>query len=270
MIKILVSVDADLASSIALRYACQLADLIGVELQTIHVEEPGKEGYSPGSGWVRQTWEAALLETGREEVNRLIKAEKTSCPVLPPPKMFIGDREEEILRELQRGSYDLFVEGALYTFTAANFYKKIHSRLYRRVPCSVMLVKNLVNPQRVVIVMTGNENVPRLISSFLRIFQGGKVEVDLLSCEFEKRAEPIVREGRKNSDASLQSAEKILVERGLKLGERRVLEGTPEELGHVLKDYGLTVAPIHRDGTKKSDLLELLSRCPSPILLCWQ
>lgn len=269
MIKVLVSVDADLASSIALRYACQMADLIGMELQTIHVEEPGKEGYSPGSGWVRQTWEAALLETGREEINRLIKAEKTSCPVLGPPKMFVGDRDEEILRELQRGSYDLFVEGALYTFSAANFYKKIRSRLYRYAPCPVILVKNLVNLQRVVIVMTGNENVRRLISSFLRIFQGRKVEVDLLSCEFEKTVEPKVYKERKNSDAGLQSAEKILAERGWKPGESRAVQGTPEELGHLLKDYGLTVSSIHREGGKKSDFLDLLSRSPSPTLLYW-
>lgn len=270
MTKALVSLDADLASSIALRYAAQLAKLTGMDLETIHVVEPDREGHTPGAGWVRRTWEKGLLETHQGEIRRLINAEKASCPSLAPPKMFVGDREEEILGELQRGSYDLFVEGALYTFTAGNFYKKIRSRLYRYAPCPALLVKNLVNLQRVVIVMTGNENVRGLISSFLRIFQGGKVELDLLSCEFEKRVEPIVREERKNSDAGLQSAEKILAERGWKPRERRVVQGTPEKVGHLLKDYGLTVSSIHREGGKKSDLLELLSRSPSPILLCWQ
>lgn len=52
MIKTLVSTNADLATSIALRYACQLADLTGMVLQTMPVVEPEQEGHSPGTGWV--------------------------------------------------------------------------------------------------------------------------------------------------------------------------------------------------------------------------
>jgi nucleotide-binding universal stress UspA family protein len=267
MTKMLVSIDVDLASSIALRYACQLADLIGAELETIHVEEPDKEGYSPGSGWVRQTWEKALLETGQNEVNRLINAEKTSCPVLPPPKMFVGDREEEILRELQRGSYDLFVEGELQTFSAANFHKKIHSRLYRYAPCPFVLVRNLVGLERLLILLHEGVDVGRLIPRFSTIFKGVKAEIDLAYCEFQKSREP---SPGKEGDRDLDTAEKMLADQGWTPRKGRVLRDPAEKLGDFLKDYGLVVSSMHREVSRKSDLLQLLSRCPSPILLLWQ
>ena len=56
-LKTLVAVDADLASSIAIRYACDLANRTGMQLQTIHVVEPEEQGHTPGTGWVRRTWE---------------------------------------------------------------------------------------------------------------------------------------------------------------------------------------------------------------------
>jgi nucleotide-binding universal stress UspA family protein len=278
MTKMLVSIDVDLASSIALRYACQLADLIEAELETIHIEEPDKEGYTPGSGWVRQTWEKALLETGQNEVNRLIKAEKTSCPVLPPPKMFVGDRDEEILRELQRGSYDLFVEGELQTFSAANFHKKIHSRLYRYAPCPVVLVRNLVGLERLLILLHEGVDVQRLIARFSTIFKGVGAKIDLAYSEFHKSREPSPSKEVEDrlplpptdADRDLHVAEKMLADQGWTPLQGRVLRDPAEKLGDFLKDYGLVVSSIHREVSKKSDLLQLLSRCPSPILLFWQ
>jgi hypothetical protein len=278
MTKMLVSIDVDLASSIALRYACQLADLIKAELETIHIEEPDKKGYTPGSGWVRQTWEKALLETGQNEVNRLISAEKTSCPVLPPPKMFVGDREEEILRELQRGSYDLFVEGELRTFSAANFHKKVNSRLYRYAPCPFVLVRNLVGLERLLILLHEGVDVGRLIPRFSTIFKGVRAEIDLAYSEFQKSREPSPsKEGEDGlplapteTDMDLDTAEKMLADLGWTPRQGRVLRDPAEKLGDFLKDYGLVVSSMHREVSRKSDFLQLLSRCPSPILLFWQ
>ena len=50
MINALISLNADLASSIALRYACRLMDCIDMRLQTMHVEVVDKEDFPPGSG----------------------------------------------------------------------------------------------------------------------------------------------------------------------------------------------------------------------------
>ena len=48
MLRMLVYLDADLASSIALRYACQLAQLIDMRLHSVHVEEPDHDGTCAG------------------------------------------------------------------------------------------------------------------------------------------------------------------------------------------------------------------------------
>ena len=61
MLKALVPVAADLASSIALRYACQMSESIQVEIQTIHVKAPSSESSQLGTGWVRQIWEKTML-----------------------------------------------------------------------------------------------------------------------------------------------------------------------------------------------------------------
>jgi len=53
-LKALIAVKADLASSIAIRYACQLAKLTGLGLQTLFVVKPDEPGHTPGTGWVRE------------------------------------------------------------------------------------------------------------------------------------------------------------------------------------------------------------------------
>ena len=134
MLRTLVYLDADLASSIALRYTCQLAQLVDMKLHSVHVEEPDQDGHAPGTGWVRRTWESTMLKTGEFEIAQLINAEKSSCPKLGAPKMIVGDRESEILREIQRESYDLFVEGLLHSFTTKKLFDKINSKLYKPRP----------------------------------------------------------------------------------------------------------------------------------------
>lgn len=266
MLKTLVSLNADLASSIALRYACQMANMVGMELQTIHVEEPGAEGHPPGTGWVRRTWERALLKTGEEEIAQLILAERSSCPPLPATKMCIGDRDEEILNELEKESYDLFIEGTLYSFSSATFYKKIRSRLYRRASCPIILVKNLMSLRRVALLLGSGMDPSGMVGTFLKIFQGAEVEVDLLFCSFQQRAG--ILKGQKDPDAILSVSRKLLEEGGRTCKECRVIQDSPEELGDAFKNYGLVVSSVQSLANKKSPLTELLHRIPSPILLC--
>ena len=156
MIKTLVSLETNLASRLALRYAYRLANVIDMELHTVYVKESASEGQSPGTGWVRKTWEDALLYSEQEEITRLIKSERALYPKLSPPKISIGSREKEIYYELQSGLYGLFVEGALHTFNTSLFYRKIHSWFYQNSPCPIILVKNLVSLEKILIVLDGH------------------------------------------------------------------------------------------------------------------
>lgn len=180
MMDMLISLKADLASSIAFRYACRLADLAQIHLQTIYVEEVEKEGYPPGSGWVRSTWETGLLETAQREIAQLINTEKAHCPVLDEPIVRIGERDEELLREVKRETYDVFLEGVLSSSDERLFYQKVRSRLYRQLACPIILVKNLVNPARVALLLAEHKDIKPLVNTFANLFEQSKLSVDLV------------------------------------------------------------------------------------------
>ena len=276
MIKTLVSINADLASSIALRYACQLANLTGMLLQTMHVVEPEQEGNSPGTGWVRRTWEKGLLETARAEISRLINTERTACPTLGPPKMSIGIRENELLRELEEGSYDLFVEGLLHSYDSSYFYRKIRSKLFREAPSSILLVKNLAGLTNIVLMMENEAELQPLTGMFLNLFKEAQVEVDLLHYRFQSPGRVNLRDKREGTtslrrgepDEILRSAERMLAAEGWNAKEILVVHDTPDKIGDCMKDYALVASCLPRQRGMKRGLLEVLSRVPSAILLC--
>ncbi len=264
MTRVLVFLDADLASSMALRYACQLGKLTDMELQPIHVEDAAHRGGSPGSGWVRKTWESALLETGREEITRLVEAERKGCPSLLPPKLCMGDREEELLRELEVGDYDLFVEGALYRFTSADFAAKLRSRLYRFAPCPIILVRNLVEVGKVAFLL-GEEPAPQaLLKAYWPLLGQAGLEMDLF---YYQQGHGLLGPGPEaDPQKVLEAAREVLVQKGAQAGPGRVLEKSPERAAEVLRDYGLVVAAVS-SRHRKGPLVKLLSQSPAPCML---
>ncbi|MCD6560953.1 MAG: universal stress protein [Deltaproteobacteria bacterium] len=276
MIKALVSLNMDLASSIALRYSCRLAEIIGMKLHTMHVEEVDKEGYSPGTGWVRSTWEKGLLQTSQEEILQLINTEKSSCPSLDAPIIRIGEREEELLHEIDDGSYDLFIEGVLHSFNAVNFYKKIQSKLYRYASCPIIIVKNLVDLNSIALLLGDDTDVRPLITSILKIFTKSELTVDLIHYTFQKFKGSVFREkvddsktpGRENGDKVLGKAEMMLSEMGCYPKDSWVIQDSPKKIADFLGGYGLVAAYIPSHSGMKNRLIELLSQVPSATLLC--
>ena len=268
MIKVLVAVESDLASSIALRYGCQLANLMEVELQTIHVKDPGLEGPATGAGWARRTWEKELLQKGKDDIAQLLKAESSFCPVLNQPLIFIGDREEEILNELKRGAYDLFVEGIPSVSFSSKLYQKIHSSLYQHMGCPFILVKNLLPLQKVLLLLSDEADPHRLISTFLRIFRGAKIGIDLLSYKFQQTGLTL-SQGEEELDGRIKDAGRLLGSEGWTPGQSRVAQGPLAELVEHLQEYGLVLAAIDRSFSKKSQLLALFDRISSPVLISW-
>jgi nucleotide-binding universal stress UspA family protein len=269
MLKTLVYLNADLASSIALRYACQLTNIIKIKLHTVHVEEPEHDGHVPGTGWVRRTWESAMIKTGEFEIAQLINAEKSSCPMLGAPKMLVGDRDNEILHEIQRESYDLFVEGSLHSFSPKKLYDKIHSRLYRHIPCPVIVVKNLVNLEKIALIVKDEIESKKLVSTFLKIFSDAKLKLDLIYCKFQEPGKLSLK-GKENANGALNAIKENLMEKNWNPEDCRMIQGAPEEIGDVLQDYGLIASPLHHSISKKSNWFQLVNHIPSPILILWQ
>ena len=277
MINALVSLNADLASSIAFRYACRLMEYLDMRLQPIHVEEVDKESFPPGSGWVRSTWEKGLIETAREEIAQLINAEKAECPSLDATIVEMGEYDDALLHEIENKSYDLLVEGVLTSFHGQLFHKRIRSKLYRFSPCPIITVKNLVQPERVVLLVGEADEVTPLVSTFLKLFTKPKVRVDLVHLAFKRAGQTELREkieenavpiGQEDACKMLKTAKGLLSDKSWSPTETWALRDTVEKINEFLSNYGLVGAcipgNIHRDG----QMLDLLSRIPSATLLC--
>ena len=275
MMDMLISLKADLASSIAFRYACRLAELARIHLQTIYVEEVEKEGYPPGSGWVRSTWETGLLETAQREIAQLINTEKTHCPVLDEPIVRIGEREEELLREVKREAYDVFLEGVLSSSDERLFFQKMRSKLYRQLACPIILVKNLVNPARVALVLAEHKDVKPLVNTFANLFEKSKLSVDLVyvkanrNVPAENQKIPAGTAGPEWEDArhTLDDARERLAFHGWTPQESWILQERPQTIGEMLAPYGLVGSRLPHAAHKSNMVMDLLSRVSSATLL---
>jgi len=275
MMNMLVSLKADLASSIAFRYACRLAKLVEIRLQTIHVEEVEKEGYPPGSGWVRSTWETGLLQTAQQEIAQLINMEKSHCPNLDEPIVRIGERDEELFKEIQRESYDVFLEGVLSSSDEQLFYHKMRSKLYRQVPCPIILVKNLVQPSRVALLLAEHKDANPMVNSFANLFEKSELTVDLV---YVKASRNVPAESQKipaeAAGAEWESARRVLDEAKDRLAFHGwtpeacwILQEHPHKIGEMLAPYGLVGSRLPRAPHKSNMVMELLSRVSSATLL---
>ena len=269
MIKSLISLNADLASSIALRYACRLANRLKMDLRSIHVEEEEPETSSPGTGWVRKTWEDGLLKTAQQRISQLINAERAGCPGLVPPRMCLGDREGEILHELNLERYDLLVEGQLYSFNPANFFDRINSRIHRKAPCPILVVKNLVEVRKVAILITEDMTLEPLMHAAGPILKGLDIKPALLSARFSRGAHKDAG-GDPSPEKAMAAAAQRLAGMGWEISETRVVRGTPIEIAEGLGEFGLVVSSPEVHEGKRGRFAELLGRVPSAVLLCRQ
>ena len=278
MIKALVSLNADLASSIALRYVCQMASMVEMNIKTIHVEEAAAEGNPPGTGWVRRTWEKGLLGTAEVEMLRIINAERKTCSTLGSPKMVVGDRDTWVLRELAEESYDFLVRGMLLVYNASHFEARMRSKLYKKMPCPLLLVKNLVSLHKIALLIEEHTDLSVLVPTFLKLFGGAAVEYDLFHITLQKPGRlSAMKDDRDTerpfsgmSDEILTHATDMLVKAGGSPRETKTLKDVPAGIADSLQDYSLVVSCISRQMFRKGPLLEVLSRVPSAVLLCWQ
>ncbi|MGE4291769.1 MAG: universal stress protein [Desulfovibrio sp.] len=264
MLNALIPIELNLASNIALRYACAQAKLFHMSLQPIHVEEPDAKAHSSQSGWIRRTWESGLQEAGRAEVQRILNSETLDCVVMPQAVISVGDRSEAILEELRRGDYDLFIEGVISNFNPGEFRKLLRSRLYKQMPCPVLMVKNLILSPRVLLLLDADTDPTDLVGRFLHLLDEPDVDFDLLAYEMDAP-----QSSETPAEDRLRAASGLLREQGRVPARSGVLHGAPEAVAEELREYGLLVSSLDRKSGRKSPLTEMLGRVPCPLLLCW-
>lgn len=263
MHKALIPIEMTLASNIALRYACQKSGILATSLQPIHIEEPDNKPHSSQTGWIRRSWEAGLKQAGLEQVRSILENEKLDCSILPRPIVEIGDREDKLLEELRLGDYDLFIEGEISNFNTGEFRRKLRSKLYRKMPCPVLMVKNIIQSDKVAIIVDSKSDLDELVSRFCRLLPDKKMDFDLCIYSLEDPDEEIQPED------IIAECKKLLNKEGYTPSRSYTLLTAPGKSASSLQGYGLMVSAIDRNSTRKSQLIELLARVSCPLLLCW-
>jgi hypothetical protein len=282
--------DEDLASSIALKFADHMRQLIyDLRLQMIHVMRPDIKPQSVGCGWVRRTWEKGVLEEGTSMISRMLKTENIQFPFSGPPKVMMGDRDKETLAELTNNTYDLFIEGNQNTSNVKDFHRLINSSLYKKAPCPILIARNQIKRNRTVLLAEEGTNIRRLAEQFGRLMKTSKLSVDLIyfkapkifdwdrhmsavafaeAGEFETAREFIQKENslQKNEAAtpSFSDSETIAALDKIKVNDTRFMNGPPDKLSILLQDYDLVASAFP---SRKSTHLEALASTNASVML---
>ncbi|MFC1845204.1 hypothetical protein ACFLZ5_10530 [Thermodesulfobacteriota bacterium] len=276
--------DENLASSIALKFADHMRQLINdLRLQMIHVMRPDIKPHSVGCGWVRRTWEKGVLEEGMSMISRMLKTENIQFPFSGPPKVMMGDRDKETLAELTDNAYDLFIEGDQDISGLKAFRKRISSRLYTKAPCPILIARNQIKRNRTVMLAEAGTNIQRLADQFGRIIKTSKLSVDLIyfkapkiidwerhmsavafaeAGEFETAKEIL----QKNEAAppAFSDSETIAALDKIKVNDTRFINGPPEKLALLLQDYDLVASSFP---SSTSTHLEALASTDASVML---
>lgn len=256
MIKTLVSIEVDLASSLAVRFACQLGGLMDMAILPVYIKESLPQESFVGAGWASRTWEKELVQQGKAEISELITAEKDSCAVLAEPRVIYGDREGELLKIAQAEEFDIFIEGVHFTWTPNDLYKRLHAKLYQRIPFPVILVRSLRKVNQVQLLCLDVNGTQVLTKVFQRMWKDCSVPL-LLNYPRQDSGNHGLRE-------AVEQARGALTQAGCTVTVKDNLSGKP---GDALEDAGLVAVAVERNIKKDSSELQWLIEVKTSSLL---
>lgn len=266
MIKTLVSIEVDLASSLAIRFACQLGGTMNMEIQPVYIKESPTRASSWGAGWAGRTWEKEMVQQGVEEIAELVEAEKDFCPVLKEPRVIYGDREGESLKIATSEDFDMFIEGAHFTWTLGDLYKRIHSKLYQRIPYPVILVRALRKVNHVQLLCFDAQGAETLTRTFQKIWHDCPIPL-VLNYPAAGMAPSKTDELR----VAVDRARAILTEAGCAVTVQNSLSPDPGTgSAEALKDCGLVAVALERAVRKDCPEIQWLSEVKTSALLAFR
>jgi hypothetical protein len=263
MLKTLVAIEVDLASSFALRYACDLGNLIPMELYPVYVKAPPPEVPTTGTGWVRHTWEREIVEMGKEEIQEMLASEQESCPMLQQPRVIYGDRDYELVKIESQESFDLYVEGAPYPFNPANIQRRLHSKFYQLLACPLIWLRVLRKVHQALVVCPDLAGARAVLPAMSKLWAGCSTPLHLALPPQEGYGGP--------GDALREEARKVLAAMeaaGCAVEVKEVADwsaGGPAPA--TLKDYGLVAVPLPRAVKKDHIRLNWLAQVKNPLML---
>lgn len=264
MIKTLVTVEMDLASSFAIRYACRLGQHIKMELHPVYVKSAPSMEPATGVGWAPHTWQRELIQMGKEEIQEMLAAEADSCPVMQEPKVVYGDRGTELLKIVEQEAIDLYVEGAPQPFAPRTIFKSLRSKFYQRLNRPFIWVRTLRKIDQVFVLchdVTGVRIVARALGL---LWEGCPVPLHFAFPETEEKGkagpEALLREEVRKAKVELE-AEGCGPLREVPFAP---VSGAPRP--GLTDEYGLVVLTLDRELRKDSAQLQWLSEVKVPLM----
>lgn len=262
MKKALLYLDEDLASSMAFRFAASQARDLAMSLQPFHVVE--SEGQAPENlGWVNRSWEKLRLTTGLDKVNRLVRTENIAYNQAGDPRIALGDKDREILRELARGEYSLYVEGYLSP-DPDDFLRFLDAERFRQNPCPFLLVKNLAPHEQLLLLLDREMDAGGIVSRLAALYGNAAGDIDLTVLYYKSGVgSELVFQERKNSQV-LDRAGALLAKSGWYEPEWLVVQGPPEKAAGYMQGHGLVATSFPGQAGARA---ELLAHLANPVLL---
>ena len=138
---VLVALDLSEAADQVILRASRLAESLGARLEVVHIVEylpPIEVGYDvplPGDWGVD---EAALLETGRERLNKLLAAHELADV---PVEVVMGDARHEIVRIAEERGCGLVVVGSHGRGGITALLGSTADAVVHHAPCDVLAVR---------------------------------------------------------------------------------------------------------------------------------
>ncbi len=263
MLKTLLYINEDLASSIALRFTDYLSRFVNLSLFVAHVEEPD-EKEQVGTGWVRRTWEDGVASSGKRLVDRMLRTENINCPLAGRPKIFVGEMEREMIFELRNGLYKLFIKGYLDSADPEPFYDLISSSLCEEMSCPVLVVKNLSLSKRCALLCADGVDPRTLVEQSMEIVGESSFELDIVYFKFQESDQVQILDSREGG-SNLRETESLLAAAGKTVANTIVLTGVPEQIGDYLKEYALVASTM--PGRKSMHMYVLAHSLASVLLV---
>jgi hypothetical protein len=263
MLKTLVAIEVDLASSMAIRYACDLGNLIPMELHPVYVKAPPPEVPATGTGWVRHTWEREIVEMGKEEIEEVLSSEQETCPLLQEPRVTYGDREYEMLKIISQETFSLYVEGAPYPFNPANIHRRLHSKFYQKLACPLIWLRVLRKIHQALVVCPDPAGARAVLPALRKLWAGCAIPLHLAlppQAGYGGAGDALRDEVRKAMTA--------MEEAGCVVEVKEVAdwsEGGPAPA--LLQDYGLVALALERAVKKDHVRLQWLAQVKNPVML---
>jgi len=251
MLKTLVAIEVDLASNMAIRYACHLGNLVPMELYPVYVKQPPFDFPMTGVGWARRTWEREIVTAGREEIQEMLEAEMDSCPVLKEPRVIYGDREIELLKILERESFDLYIEGAPYPFNPATIVQRLHQKLYQRISIPFIWLRTLRKVNQILVPAMQEEAIKATVPVISKLMAGSNIPIHIGILN-------------KNLMEAAVAAKEELSRSGHDSVITEIADLTPQE---ATKNYGMVVVNLDRAVKKDNAFLQWVAQVKAPMAI---